>query len=189
MKERRFLRLRLGLTALATLAELASLAWQHLHGGIASHHILDRADLPAISNGWGGLVVPVLAWFLLGRIQKRMTGGNVGQAAPNVHARIAVGFVLALAFGIAIAVAFTSGHDSATNAVFGAMIVLALLLPGYRAECVLGFVLGMMLTFGAVLPTAVACIVAAASAAVHLGIRPLLARLWARVGRRQSPVA
>lgn len=58
MAERRFLRLRLCLTALATFAELAHLAWQHLHGGIASHHILDRADLPAISNGWSGLVIP-----------------------------------------------------------------------------------------------------------------------------------
>lgn len=97
------------------------------------------------------------------------------------------GFAVALAFGIAIGVAFTSGHDSLTNHVFEAMIVLALLLPGYRAECVLGFVLGMTPTFGAVLPTAVACIVAAASAVAQLGVRPLLARLWTGVRRRRSP--
>ena len=189
MGERRFLHLRLCLAMAITLAELASLAWQHVHGGIASHHMLDRADLPAISNGWGGLVVPVLAWFLLGRIHRRVAGGKAGQAATSVSAGIAVGFAIALAFGIAIAVAFTGGHEDVTNYVFEAMIVLALLLPGYRAECVLGFVLGMMFTFGAVLPTAVACVVAVASAVVQLGIRPLFARLWAGGRRGQSPAA
>ena len=58
------------------------------------------------------------------------------------------------------------------------MVLLALLLPVYRAECVLGFVLGMTLTFGAVLPTVFGSIIAAVSVVVHLYVRPVLMRLW-----------
>ena len=45
------IRTRLLFTGVILLAELALLAWEHTHGGIQSHHILHRADLPAVSNG------------------------------------------------------------------------------------------------------------------------------------------
>jgi hypothetical protein len=59
------------LTGPILLAELACLAWEHFHGGVKSHHLFHRSDLPAISNWWGALVLPGLAWFLLGRILSR----------------------------------------------------------------------------------------------------------------------
>lgn len=180
--ERKFQRGRMGLTVLATLAELVQLAWQHAHGGVASHHLLDRADLPAVSNGWGALLIPVLGWFLTGRLQRRY------MRCPDAKARslgrkMAAGFGVALLFGLGIAVSFTHGADRVTNGLFEAMIVLAILLPGYRAERVLGFVLGMLFTFGAVLPTAVASVIAGVSALLHLGAWPLLSRRWKRPGQ------
>jgi hypothetical protein len=54
--------------------------------------------------------------------------------------------------------------------------VIALVLPIYRAENVLGFVLGMTFTFGAVLPTAVGSVVAMLSAASHRLVRHTFAR-------------
>jgi hypothetical protein len=47
-----------------------------------------------------------------------------------------------LARVVLLSVAFTNHYDSVATYLFGAMLVLALLLPVYRAECVLGFVLG-----------------------------------------------
>jgi len=190
MTDQRFVRLRLGLTLMATLAELANLAWEHLHGGVVSHHLLDRADLPSVSNGWSGLLIPVLVWFLIGRIQRRIARcSDREKAVSKLPLPVVVGFAVALLLGILIAVCFTHGYPTATSYLFLGMIVLALPLPGYRAECVLGFVLGMTLTFGAVLPTMVACVIALGSAAIHLGVRPLLVRLGNRFKRLQPPIA
>ena len=57
-------RARRTITVLVALAELGHLAWEHFHGGVVSHHLLNRADLPAISNAWGAVFLPALAWFL-----------------------------------------------------------------------------------------------------------------------------
>jgi hypothetical protein len=40
------------------------------------------------------------------------------------------------------------------------ILLIALFYPIYRAECLLGFVLGMTFTFGAVLPTGIGSILA-----------------------------
>lgn len=189
MSARQLPRMRIALTVLATLAELANLGWEHFNGGVVSHHILDRSDLPAISNGWGALLVPVLTWFLIGRIQKRTAlRPDAGHAASRLPLAVVFGFVAALLFGILIAICFTHGHETILSYLFPGMLVLALLLPGYRAECVLGFVLGMTFTFGAVLPTAIASIIAIASAIAQLCIYPLVMRLWTRL-KKPRPTA
>lgn len=179
MSERQTPRWRIYVIALVILAELAHLAWEHFHGGIRSHHVLNRADLPAISNAWGLLLLPVLAWFLGGRVQRRMAlQADAGEAAARLPASVVTGFVGALLFGALLAGSFATGHQTVTSYVFQSMIVLALVLPIYRAECVLGFVLGMTFTFGAVLPTAVGSVFAALSAAMHLLVYPLVVRFW-----------
>lgn len=186
MDDTQFRRWRWCLTALAMLGELAQLTWQRLHGGVVSHHLLDQPALPAVSNAWGALLLPGLVWFLGERIRQRLDRGR-GQGSGMRGAGVAAGFLIALLFGAGIALSFSHGNDAATNGLFEAMIVLALLLPGYRAECVLGFVLGMALTFGAVLPTAVAVVIAGASALVHRGLWPLL--VWLARSVRQRPVS
>ena len=150
-------RLRPYATGLVALGELGQLAWEHLHGGVVSHHILHRADMPAISNWWGLLVLPALTWFLAGRIQRRGT-----------DTRVIAGFAGSMLFGILLSVAFINHYDALASYMSGGMLVLALLLPVYRAECVLGFVLAMTFTFGAVLPTIAGSILAALSAFIHL---------------------
>jgi hypothetical protein len=48
----------------------------------------------------------------------------------------------------------------------------ALFLPVYRAEYLLGFVIGMSFTFGVVLPTGVGTILGLAGVVLYLYIRP-----------------
>ena len=181
-------RLRLYGTTLAILAEGAHLAWEHGHGGVLRHHILHRADLPAFSNGWGLLLLPALAWFLIGRIQARLPLGPAAQPVPWPGS-IIFGFTGSLLFGLLLSTCFTQGLASLTEYLFEGLLLLALLRPVYRAECVLGFVLGMTFVFGVVLPTAIATILAAASALVHRILRPSLGRLWVRLQRKGTPTA
>lgn len=188
MSEQQLSRLRLPLTVLATLAELANLMWEHFNGGVVSHHILDRSDLPAISNWWGALLIPALTWFLINRIQRRLALDSSGdQTASKRPMSLIVGFVGAIFFGILLSVSFTSGYETFSSYLFESMVLLALFLPVYRAECVLGFVLGMNFTFGAVLPTAIGSTIAAVSAVIHLCVRPVLVHLWTRFKRPRSP--
>jgi hypothetical protein len=48
-------------TALITLAVWSLLLWEHLQGGVLSHHLRNDPELPAISNWWGGLLVPSIS--------------------------------------------------------------------------------------------------------------------------------
>lgn len=179
MSEQQLPRWRLYFTALVTLAELAHLAWEHFNGGVSSHHILHSADMPAISNWWGAVLIPGLTWFLTGRIQKRIALHNAGKEAASMFpASVIAGFFGSLLFGISLSVAFTNGYENIASSLFLGMFLSALLLPVYRAECVLGFVLGMAFVFGAVIPTVVGSILAAVSAVVYFYVRPVLGRLW-----------
>lgn len=188
MNMRRLSSIRVWLTMAVTLAESAHLAWEHFNGGVVSHHLLNRADLPAISNAWGLLLLPTLTWFLSGLALTRASASSVGkEAVPRPAASVVAGFAGALLFGVLLSVCFTHGYETAASSLFLGMFVLALLLRVCRAECVLGFVLGMTFTFGAVLPTLVGSIIAGISAAVHLGVRPVLVRLLRGSKHRESP--
>jgi hypothetical protein len=179
-------RTRTALTVAVTLAECAHLAWEHLHGGIVSHNILARADLPAISNAWGLLLLPMLAWWLGGLALKPAASAPPRRlVAGGIPADVLAGFIGGLVMGAALASSFAIGLETATSVLFFGLFAIALLLRVYRAECVLGFVLGMTFTFGAVLPTAIASIIAAISATVHLLVWRPLGRVLSRA--RQTP--
>ncbi|UOQ52183.1 hypothetical protein [Hymenobacter cellulosivorans] len=175
MTEKSFSRLSLYCTALVTGAVWALLAWTHTHGGVPSHHFLAQKDLPAISNWWGGLLLPVLTWFLLSRIRKQAFGTNdADAAAPRTMRRQLAGFVGALLFGVVIAVLFTAGEsDTAGNVMLG-LFVVAFFVPIYRPECLLGFVLSMTYTFGAVLPTIIGTVLGLVGLVLHAYIRRAL---------------
>lgn len=164
---------RLYATLAVTLGIWALLAWEHFTTGVASHHLLHNPDLPAISNAWGGVVLPALTWFLLGRAEGR----------PNALYGLAGGVV----FGGLIAVFFTLGFEPGMNALVMSLPVLALLVPIYRAECVLGFVLAMTLVFGAVLPTLFATVVAAGAAVLYHLVRRPVVHLAGRLRRPKAP--
>lgn len=189
VSEQPLFRLHLAITALITLAIWALLAWQHLNGGVASHHILDRADMPAISNWWGGLLLPVLSFFLLGRIHRRSTVRQYeSTGALKYPMSVVAGFAGAVLYGTLLSAAFTFDYSTLTSTMFRGLFLLALVLPIFRAEYVLGFVLGMTFTFGAVLPTIVASVVAVLAMILYHYVRPVPMRLlsWITRAPRQS---
>jgi len=187
MNEQQAKRIRIYLTVAVLLAEIGHLAWEHFHGGIASHHFLNRADMPAVSNGWGLLLLPAISWFLGGIALRRSiaTAATITIDAPRGKAEAAgmarnvfVGFFAGLLIGASLAVAFSLGYEDVTSILFFGMLLLALVFRVYRAECVLGFVLGMTFTFGAILPALIASVIAAISAAAHRALYPLARRAW-----------
>lgn len=176
MTENKLFNLSLFVTAIVTSYIWVLLIWAYYHGGVISHHILDRKDLPAISNWWGGLLLPVLTWLLLFRIRTRIKKQNLKKTGSEKSMpNILFGFTGALLFGIALAVSFTFGYS--TDYLIYVLMVLVFIVPVFRAEYILGFVIGMVFTFGAILPTAFAVIVAIISAIVYTLIHPLLMRI------------
>jgi len=61
------------------------------------------------------------------------------------------------------------------------MLLLALFFPIYRAECILGFVIGMTFTFGAALPTAFGAIFALLGAILYRYVGPGVLYIAARL--------
>ncbi|NDV61945.1 hypothetical protein G0Q06_05735 [Puniceicoccales bacterium CK1056] len=157
-------------TLLVTVIVWGLLIWQHFNGGVPNHYILHRSDLAAISNWWGAVLLPGLSWFLVGWIVRRESG--------SIRKVVVISFVGALLYGIGLSVSYSFGLESLASLMGPALLILALLLPIYRPEYYLGFVLGMSYTFGAVLPTVFALIVAVLSAAIYHLIRPIPFWLW-----------
>lgn len=165
--------MRTRLTFAVALFMVVLLGWQHFHGGVPAHHLLAREDLPALSNWWGLLTLPALAWFLLGRIERRRRGGQAGVAVP------AGGFAGSLLYGFTLALCFVSGRPEVSDLMAQGVFVIALFYPVYRAECVLGFVMGMSVFLGAVLPMIAALVFAAVGALLYHAIRFIWLRLTA----------
>ena len=182
MHASQFPRIRRWFVASLTLAYWALLAWQHLHAGVPAHSFGAREDMPAISNWWGALVMPVLAWTLTGLAQARLKALPADQAdAALRHTLLA--FVGALTYGAVMALLFTVDPEhTALSTLFFALPVVGLILPVFRPEYVLGFYFGMLITFGPVIPLVIGLAVAMVSALLQVLLRPLFRRM-SRVAR------
>jgi hypothetical protein len=173
MNEKMFFKTRIYFTVTITILIWLLLTWNYFHGGVPSHHILQRKDLPEISNWWGGLLLPLLTWFLLYRIQKRISTANDGKSEGlNISKNIIYAFLGALCFGIFLSVFFTLGYTEIPFYMLIGLLLLSLFLPVYRAECLLGFVMGMTFTFGGVLPVGVGCILSLIAVFLYKVVRP-----------------
>jgi len=164
----RFLHYGLGL---ALLAAAIHLGWEYSHGGVRSHHLLARRELPAVSNWWGLLVLPVLGW-IASRTAVHRAAHDERAASRSVAA-----FLGSLSVGATLSASFTMGYESFASGLFLTSLAAGLVLPTYRAEYMFGFVLGMTFVLGSVLPTIVALLAAAISAAAYFWVRPALTSL------------
>jgi len=175
MKENTFFKPRLYFTALVSVAIWSLLTWNYYHGGVPSHSIMAREDMPSISNWWGAVLLPLLTWFLLHRIQRRLNSGkDESIKLTTIPSEVVYGFAGALLFGIALSTFYTLGSKDIPGYMVNGIFVIAFFFPIYRAECLLGFVLGMTFTFGAVLPTGIGSIFALIGAVLFLFVRSLL---------------
>jgi hypothetical protein len=160
-----------------TFITLTSLLWAHVHGGVTTHHILHRADMPGISNWWGLLILPTLTWFLVGRTLHR---AGTDRSAPR---RAILNGIAACAYGAALSICFQLGFTDATAAIFFGAFAIGFVLPVFRAEIVLGFIFGMCIVFGAAIPTVFGSLIALVSWIVHRTLHPLAQRLWKRAAK------
>jgi len=163
------------ITGIITAAILSLLVWQQFHGGVPEHHLLQKKELPAISNWWGALLLPVLTWILLGRIEKRLQKkGATTPLSGKYQIRIIGLSLLGLALGLSIAISFTFDYKPYMDNVLYVLLVLSVLVPIFYAEFMLGFVLGMSYTFGVVLPTAFIMVLAATGFVIFLFFKALI---------------
>ncbi len=183
MNERSFYTGRIYFSLFITIAIWSLLVFYLFHGGVPGHHILANEDLPEISNWWGGLLLPLLAWLLSYRTQKRIFSNSDRNPDPSNQQRSALyGFVGSLIYGILVATSFAFKNTDITGNMMLALLPMALFIPIYRAEYVLGFVIGMTFTFGAVLPTGIACLFAAAGFVIYRYIRQGIIYTASRIG-------
>lgn len=164
----------------ALVAAAAHLAWEASHGGIRSHHLLNQADLPAVSNGWGLLVLPVLGWLAAWFVRRRAT------RSADASRRALAAFCGSLLVGLALSAAFRLEWSNVTAGLFFAVLLGGVALRTYRAEYVFGFVLGMTFVFGSVLPTLAALVAGTVSALAHFVVYPGVAALYKRLRGRSG---
>jgi len=155
---------RLALTIAFFCAELFHLGWEYTRGGVLSHHLLANPDLPAVSNWWGVLLIPLLTWWLVGGIQKRVARRRQGAARGGIPPW--TGFVGALVYGGTLSTLFAFGSPL-VDYLFLGLLALGVVICLCRPEFILGFVLGMTFVVGAVLPTVFALLIAACSWLLH----------------------
>jgi hypothetical protein len=151
----------LPLVALAFAA--VHLAFEFFTGGVKGHHLLNRSDLPVISNWLELLTLPLLGFALWLRIRSHVSREHLVGFPRSVLAALIGGSI----YGIVLSVAFELNATLIMNAAFVGFLVLAAALPVYRVEYITGFVVGMTYSFGGVLPLIVAVVVATISFVVR----------------------
>jgi hypothetical protein len=181
MTEQQLSRIRLYFTGLVMLIIWSMLIWQYSNAGVPSHHLLHRADLPAISNWWGGLLLPALSWIMLGRIQKRILK-QPSNSVNQYSIRVSAGFICALIYGGILSFSFINGYAQVSSVMFYGILFFAIFLKVYREEYLLGFILSMSFTIGAVLPTVFGAIIATVSAIIYFVVH----YIWSGIKKRAS---
>jgi hypothetical protein len=176
-------KLRLIITVIISVLILGLLIWDYFHDGVPSHHILDQKKLPAISNWWSGILLPILTWILLGKIKSRIENQTkIDSQYKSAITRVLVRFSIGLVFGIILSVSFINNYKPFLDNVLYLLLILSFIAPIFFSEFILGFVLGMTYTFGAILPTAFILIMAAIGFVIYRFIRPLIMKLAKKIG-------
>lgn len=134
------------ITLFSALLVFVHLLFEHFHGGIVTHFILQDDSLPGISNWWGLLTFPLATWVVLLRIEKRNIASEK-EHNKNVLYRL----VSAIMFGIVVSYLF-SIESTGLDYLMLTLFALSLFIPLYFGEYLLGFTIGTMFMFGANIP-------------------------------------
>ena len=182
MNENMFYSRALYFITILTIAIWALLAWQHFHGGVPGHHLLADEKLPKISNWWGALLLPLLSALLLYRTRKRIfRHSHSEQETVKILRNSLYNFLVSIIFGTIISICFTLNYNDITGYMMLGLLAFAIFFPIYQAECLLGFVISMTLTFGAVIPTGFGIMMAFLGLLIYLAIRPVVFYAGAKV--------
>jgi hypothetical protein len=172
-------KIRIAFITTVSIGIWALLIWQHFHGGVPSHSFMARKDMPSISNWWGGLLLPLLAYSSLFRLKKRLNLTTVNSIISVKQLQsVLLLFGAGLLYAGAMAYCFETDKGDINGILFQGLFVLALIFPLYRAEFFLGFVIGLTYTFGAILPTFIAVVFVSLSFIVHKYVYPFVLKIF-----------
>ncbi len=127
---------------------------EHYNGGIITHHLLAREDLPGISNLWGLLSIPLLTWLSIALIGNRRNkiSQTDGEKLKSFDKTTWKGFLAALLFGISASLLWEFNFAHILQYFILLPVLIAFFKPVYMPQHLLGFVIGMLFTFGGILP-------------------------------------
>jgi len=129
---------------------------EHFSGGVITHHLLAQEDMPGLSNWWGLLTIPLLTWAVSTIINNRDSKeGGTDKNGNKVMKR----FLATLVFGIVASLLWELGLENVLQYYILLPIFLALFIPVHHPESLLGFVLGMMFSFGGILPIIIGVVI------------------------------
>ncbi|HLK29223.1 MAG TPA: hypothetical protein VKT28_11650 [Puia sp.] len=179
-------RIRLIITVVISVLIFSLLIWDYFHGGVPRHHLLNQKNLPAISNWWGAILLPVLSWILLSRIKSRIEKQTTSDSQYQLLVKnILMRFAIGLIFAMLLSFSFVNDYKPFLDNVLYIILVLSFFIPIFFSEFMLGFILGMSYTFGAILPTAFILIIAAIGFIIYKFIRSFILKLI-RMSRKRS---
>ena len=150
-------RVSLWLPLVALLLAAMHLTMEYLSGGIQSHHLLNDATLPAISNWFELITLPLLGLALAKYAQ--LQPAHITRLA-TVPVSLLPGLIGAACYGAVFAASFAMGYMTLTTLLFFSLLPCALLFPLYRLHYISGFVAAMTFTFGGILPLMIAAALA-----------------------------
>jgi len=178
MTEKKFKALKYYVIAVTVFFVAGHLLWEHLNGGILGHHLMLHPDYPLISNWWGLLILPSLAWLSILRIERRIT---LQPGDEPVRAKILrvvlIGFFGMLVLSLVQSVSVIFGYENVAMYLSLGLVVVGLFLPIYKAECIFGYVFGSIVFTGSVIPLIGILVIAGISWFSHACIKPLVFRV------------
>lgn len=177
MTENQLKKLKYYVIAITVLFVAGHLWWEHLNGGILSHHLMHHSDYPAISNWWGLLILPFLAWLSIARIEKRtIFQPGDSPVKEQISRGILIGFFGMLILSFVQSFSFSVGYENVAIYLSLGLLVVGLFLPIYRSECIFGYVFGSIIFTGAIIPLIGILIIGAISLFSHACIKPFALR-------------
>jgi hypothetical protein len=181
MTQKIFIKIIIFFTLFVTIAILGLILWDYYHDGVPTHHLLNKKDLPGISNWWGAILLPLATYLSLNRIKKRINF-ETDSNSQNLKKQFLIPFVISFFYAIIIAVSFSTGNSQISNLFFPAIFIIALFFPIYKSEYFLGFIIGLTYTFGGVLPIVIGLFLAIIGFLLFKGIRPIFIMLGTKIG-------
>lgn len=179
MTDKQFKKLKYYVIAVTILFIIGNLLWEHLNGGVISHNLLHRSDYPAISNWWGLLILPFIAWLSTVRIEKRVTlQPSDAPVRAQILRFVLFGFFCMLVLSLVQSLSVIFGYGNVAMYLSLGLVVVGLFLPIYKAECVFGYVFGSIVFSGAIIPLIGILVIAGISWFSHVCIKPLVFRVF-----------
>lgn len=142
MKLKAILQNRTQVTIGAFVFTALILLWEYVNGGVVTHHLMASKDLPGFSNWWGLVTIPLLCFIAVTIIKRQQ----------DKETKVLKRFITAFAFGLLIAVFWELNVEGPLPYMMLFPLLLAFFTPIHKPEVLMGYVLGMLFTFGGVLP-------------------------------------